>query len=116
MITHIDQLDLSKRYTYADYLTWKFEERVELIRGKLFKMSPVPGTSHQRISFNLSLQIGPYFKGKSCLVFTAPFDVRLPLPPDRQTDEQIDTVVQPDLSIICDPNKLDERGCQGPPD
>jgi len=116
MITHIDQLDVSKRYTYADYLTWKFEERVELIRGKLFKMSPAPSMSHQRISFNLSLQIGPYFKRHTCQVFAAPFDVRLPLPPERQAEDQIDTVVQPDLSIICDPNKLDERGCQGPPD
>ena len=116
MITDINQLDLNKRYTYADYLTWQFDEVVELIRGKVFRMSPSPSTSHQRLSGNLFRLIANYLVGRSCQVFAAPFDVRLPLPPDRQTAEQIDTVVQPDISIICDSSKLDERGCQGAPD
>jgi len=116
MINDINQLDLSKRYTYADYLTWQFDEVVELIRGKVFRMSPSPSTSHQRLSGNLFRIIANYLVGRPCQVFAAPFDVRLPLPPDRRTADQIDTVVQPDLSIICDAAKLDERGCQGPPD
>ena len=116
MITNINQLDPDKRYTYADYLTWRFEDVVELIRGKVFKMSPAPGTSHQQLSGNLFSIVHRYLKGRPCQVFAAPFDVRLPLPPGRQTAKQIDTVVQPDISIICDPQKLDERGCQGAPD
>ena len=116
MITDINQLDFNKRYNYADYLTWQFDDMVELIRGKVFRMSPAPSTSHQHLSGNLFSIIHQYLKGKPCQVFAAPFDVRLPLPPGQQTAEQIDTVVQPDISIICDPEKLDERGCQGAPD
>ncbi len=116
MITDINQLDLSKRYTYADYLSWQFDDMVELISGKIFRMSPAPGTSHQQLSGNLFRLIANYLVGKPCQVFAAPFDVRLPLPADQQTAEQTDTVVQPDISVICDRTKLDERGCQGPPD
>ena len=116
MISNISQLDLNKRYTYADYLTWQFKEVVELIRGRVVPMSPAPGTAHQRISGNLQRVISTYLLGHPCEVFTAPFDVRLPLPPEKQTDDKVDTVVQPDLSIICDPSKIDERGCNGAPD
>ena len=115
MITDIDQLDLSKRYTYADYLTWQFDEMVELIRGKVFRMSPAPSMGHQDLSGDLHGLIWSHLRGKSCKVFHAPFDVRLPLPPDQQTAEKLDTVVQPDISVICDPAKLDRRGCHGPP-
>ncbi len=116
MITDINQLDLSQRYTYADYLTWQFDEMVELIRGKVFRMSPAPSTGHQDLSGNLHGLIWSYLRGKPCKVFHAPFDVRLSLPPKQQTDDKVDTVVQPDLCVICDPAKLDRRGCQGPPD
>lgn len=116
MITDINQLDFSKKYTYADYLTWQFDELVELIRGKVIRMAPAPGTLHQSASGELHIIIGSYLRGTSCKVFSAPFDVRLPLPSNRQTDDKIDTVVQPDISIICNPNKLDERGCNGAPD
>lgn len=116
MITDISQLDLNKRYTYADYLTWQFDEMVELIRGRIVRMSPAPNLHHQDISGNLFLQVGNALKRKPCKVFAAPFDVRLPLPPDRQTARKIDTVVQPDLSIICDMSKLDLQGCNGAPD
>ena len=116
MITEINQLDLRKQYTYADYLTWQFRERVELIRGKVVKMPPAPGTAHQRISGNLHRIISTFLLGNQCEVFTAPFDVRLPLTPYKQSDDKIDTVAQPDLSIICDPAKIDERGCNGAPD
>lgn len=112
-ITNINQLDLNGVYTYADYLLWKLEERVELFKGKIFKMSPAPNVKHQKISRNLTIEIGCLFKHKSCQLFSAPFDVRLP---QNKGDEQIFTVVQPDLCIICDPEKLDERGCIGAPD
>lgn len=116
MITDISQLDLKKRYTYKDYLSWQLEEAVELIRGKIFRMSPAPSLSHQWISSELHNQIHNFLKGKPCRAFAAPFDVRLPLPIHHQKGEAIDTVVQPDISVICDLSKLDARGCLGPPD
>jgi len=112
VITHIDQLDPNKTYSYADYLKWQIDEYVELIKGKVFKMSPSPSASHQRVSRNLSLELGIFLKGKTCQMFVAPFDVRL----KRTEDDQIYTVVQPDLCVICDPSKIDEKGCFGAPD
>lgn len=116
MITSLEQLDLNKRYTYSDYLTWQFDEMVELIRGKVFPMSPAPSRYHQEVSSNLHGHIWSFLKNHSCKVFSAPFDVRLPLPENRQQDGKVNTVVQPDLCIICDPTKLDDRGCNGTPD
>ncbi|QAR31288.1 Uma2 family endonuclease [Ornithobacterium rhinotracheale] len=113
-ITDINQLDLNGTYTYADYLMWKFQDRLELIKGKIFKMSPAPAVNHQRISMSLSLDLGNYFRNKKCELFFAPFDVRLTTK-DKKNKEVI-TVVQPDLCVICDPEKLDERGCVGSPD
>ncbi|AYL94005.1 Uma2 family endonuclease [Mucilaginibacter celer] len=110
----LSDLDLTKTYTYADYLKWTFDERLELIKGKIFKMSPAPGSVHQRISLRLSRWIGNYLEGKSCEVFSAPFDVRLLR--KSEYDKEIITVVQPDISVICDPAKVDERGCLGAPD
>ena len=107
-------LDLNKIYTYADYYKWKFEERVELIKGKIFKMSPAPGSTHQRISSHLHIAIGNYLSGKNCEVFSAPFDVRIPR--KSKDDKDIVTVLQPDICVICDPSKVDERGCIGAPD
>lgn len=115
MITSFDQLDLSKRYTYRDYLTWQFEEFVELIRGKVVKMA-APTTLHQSSSSSLHVTIGSYLRGKPCKVFAAPFDVRLPLPPEKITSDKVDTVVQPDICVICDLDKLDRRGCNGAPE
>lgn len=116
MITAFQQLDLSKKYTYADYLTWQFKERVELIRGWVLKMSPAPNVRHQRISGVIFNEVYNHLRGNSCQVFTAPFDVRLPLPPQQAKGDKIDTVVQPDIVVICDPAKLDEQGCIGAPD
>ncbi|WP_392447927.1 Uma2 family endonuclease [Capnocytophaga canis] len=114
-INNINQLDLVNGvYTYADYLLWKFEERVELLKGKIFKMSPAPSLKHQRISLNITLFLGNYFKNQKCQLFVAPFDVRLPKKEEK--GDNIHTVVQPDLCIICDESKLDERGCIGAPD
>lgn len=119
MVTDFSQLDLSKQYTYADYLTWTFDDRVELFKGWVKKMSPAPNMSHQRISWNFSGEIAYYLKGKRCAAFSAPFDVRLigKLTSDRvRNDDSIYTVVQPDICVICDQSKLDERGCLGAPD
>jgi len=113
-ITNINQLDLNKLYTYADYLTWQFQERVELIKGKIFKMSPAPRRVHQEIESNLHREISYYFKKKKCKVYPAPFDVRLI---KKSTDDkEIETVIQPDICVICDREKLDDRGCIGAPD
>ncbi len=116
LVTDINQLDLSGNYTYKDYLNWKFDDMVELIKGKIFKMAPAPSAKHQRISRDLMLYIGNYLKNKNCEEFAAPFDVRLPLPPHQRSADKIDTVVQPDISIICDLSKIDEKGCHGAPD
>jgi Uma2 family endonuclease len=112
-ITDINQLDLSKSYTYVDYLSWKFNERVELIMGKIFKISPAPISQHQQISIALSSAIYNFLKGKECKVFTAPFDVRLPI---TDKNGESNTVVQPDICVICDPKKIDRKGCNGAPD
>ncbi|MGA0558256.1 Uma2 family endonuclease [Larkinella sp. VNQ87] len=114
-ITSLDQLDLTRQYTYADYLTWRVQERLELIRGFIWKMSPAPNRRHQEIVSNFHGLIWSHLKGKPCQVFTAPFDVRLPRT-DKVTNETITTVVQPDICVICDPAKLDEAGCLGAPD
>ncbi len=116
IVTDIDQLDLNGTYTYADYLLWQFEERLELIKGKIFKMSPTPNTRHQAIAGKLYLKIGNFFENHYCQAFFAPFDVRLPRKGQFVTDQKIYTVVQPDLCVICDESKLDERGCLGAPD
>jgi len=109
-------LNLNDSYTYADYLTWSYTETVELIKGKIFKMSPAPSAYHQAISTKLLSRVEYFLGNTSCQVFHAPFDVRLPLPTHQKKDEEITTVVQPDLSVICDPKKIDARGCLGPPD
>ncbi len=116
MITDINQLDLSKKYTYTDYLTWHFKERVELIKGRIFKMSPAPNRRHQTISRVLQGELYIFLKNKICQLFVAPFDVRLPLPMPKQKEGKVDTVVQPDVVVVCDENKLDEQGCNGAPD
>ena len=107
-------LDLNKSYSYADYLTWKFQERMELIKGRIFKMSPAPRVRHQAISIHLSTRLYNFLAGKDCKGFSAPLDVRLTEKNTR--NEQVTTVVQPDICVICDPDKLDEFGCVGAPD
>jgi Uma2 family endonuclease len=116
MITDINQLDLNKTYSYADYLTWQFQEKLELIKGKVFKMSPAPSTTHQRISRKLTGVMISAFKNHSCELFIAPFDVRLLDRKNSTLDKEIYTVVQPDLCVICDDAKIDERGAIGAPD
>jgi Uma2 family endonuclease len=115
MITNIDQLDLQKTYSYADYLKWSFEERVELIKGKIFKMSPATARRHQRISSVFQGELYRFLNNDTCQVYSAPFDVRL-APRKSENTNKIHTVVQPDICVICDPLKLDDRGCIGAPD
>ncbi|OOR93432.1 restriction endonuclease [Moraxella caviae] len=110
-ITHLSQLDLDKHYTYADYLTWQLKEKIELIKGKILAMSPAPTRFHQDISQNTNRVLDRFFYQKPCRVYTAPFDVRLYNP-----KKEIETVVQPDLCVVCDLSKLDEKGCLGAPD
>jgi len=113
-MTTFQNLDLNATYSYADYLTWQFEEAIELIKGKIFKMSPTPSSRHQEITTLLTVEVGNFFKKKPCKVFTAPFDVRLAS--KNQKNEEIFSVVQPDLCVICDLNKIDAKGCIGSPD
>jgi len=114
-ITDFSQLDLSKTYTYADYLTWRFNERVELIKGWIHKMSLAPRRLHQEVEGYLHVQLWRYFEKKQCAVYQSPFDVRF-LKNKGDANAEITTVVQPDICVICDLDKLDDRGCVGVPD
>lgn len=107
-------LPREERYTFADSLTWDESERMELIEGIPMMMSP-PTRIHQEISGELYRQIANYLEGKKCKVYSAPFAVRLF---EKATDrpDQVDTMVEPDISVICDFKKLDKYGCKGSPD
>ena len=116
-ITELSQLDLNATYSYADYLTWRLEETVELIKGKIMAMSPAPNLKHQSIITNLGGSLYQYFHKRPCKLFYAPFDIKLY--DSRQSklrDQEILNVVQPDLCVICDKEKLTEQGCNGAPD
>ena len=101
----------NKFYTYADYLEWDEDVRAEIINGVVYMMSP-PFTNHQRIAGRLFTKLASFLEGKPCEAFIAPFGVRL-FPREDQSD---DTVVEPDIVVVCDPSKIDERGCNGAPD
>ena len=111
-------LNENKRYTYADYLTWLDDKRRELIDGFIRFMSPAPSLAHAKTSMKLAVAFIKYIEQNNgkCQVFCAPFDVRLPKNPDEVANDKIFTVVQPDICIICDESKLDQRGCLGAPD
>jgi Uma2 family endonuclease len=113
-VSQFNELDLSGTYSYAHYLKWAFDERLELIKGKIFKMSPAPARVHQEISIRMSTRMFNFLNDKDCKIYTAPFDVRLPR--KSKADKDITTVVQPDICVVCDPSKLDYRGCIGAPD
>lgn len=107
-------LPKENRYTLADVLSWPEEERAELIEGAPVSLAP-PSRVHQEIVSELTRQLGNYLEGKKCRVYPAPFAVRL-FEKDGDRPEDVDTMVEPDLSVICDPNKLDDAGCKGAPD
>ena len=101
-------------YTYADLLAWDEDVRAEIIDGEVYMMSS-PSASHQEISMELSRQFANYLEGKKCRVYAAPFDIRL-FESAGDRPEDITTVVQPDLTVICDRSKTDDHGCKGAPD
>ena len=102
-------------YSYADYLTWPVDLVAELIQGKMFKKAAAaPKRIHQKVASKLNFKLYQFLEGKMCQVYPAPFDVRFPI--DSKEDHKIFDVVQPDLCVVCDPSKLDERGCIGAPD
>lgn len=116
-ITQLSQLDLEGTYSYADYLQWQFEERIELLRGKIARMSPAPSIKHQEIASNLHYRFRINFENKDCRVYFSPIDVRLyNRKKSLKVSREIYTVVQPDLCVICDAAKLDEQGCNGAPE
>ena len=102
-------------HTYADYLTWPDDARYELIDGVAYAMAPAPVRRHQEVVGELFRQIADALDGKTCRPYLAPFDVRLPKLKSKASNK-VDSVVQPDISVICDRDKLDERGCLGAPD
>ena len=103
------------KFTYKEYSSWPDDERWELINGVAYNMSPAPSRNHQKISRILSTKIDIFLKNKECELYTAPFDVFFPDYIDQDIDDIV-TVVQPDLSIICNPVKLIDKGCYGAPD
>jgi Uma2 family endonuclease len=110
----VNEPDLSfGNYSYADYLKWTMDEMVEIIKGRVYKLS-APKRVHQTISIRISSKIFNLLEGQKCKVYSAPFDVRLPV--KSRKNEDIFTVVQPDICVICDPTKLDDAGCIGAPD
>ncbi len=114
VIKNFNDLDLNAKYTYADYLTWQFKERLELIKGYIFKMSPAPNRFHQSVSRQISGYFWEILKKTNCKFYVAPFDVRLIK--NSKKNSSIITVVQPDICIVCDETKLDNAGCIGAPD
>lgn len=105
-----------KTYTYKDYLAYDENERIEIIEGEIINMSPAPSRIHQEIVSEIHYKLKEYIKSNnlSCKVYPAPFDVIL-----KNDDEEIinsKNIVQPDISVICDKNKLTEKGCTGSPD
>jgi len=112
-MTHLSDLNINSLYTYADYLKWQFEERVELIKGKVFELA-APNRIHQGVTGKIFLKIGMFLESSPYFVYQAPFDVRFPR--KSKEDKDVITVLQPDICVICDATKLDERGCIGAPD
>ncbi|MBV8804234.1 MAG: Uma2 family endonuclease [Sinobacteraceae bacterium] len=104
----------TERHTYADYLTWSDDQRYELIDGTAYVREPAPTRLHQNLAGHMYYQVMEVLEGTSCDVYISPFDVRLPKA--GEADDQIDTVVQPDVLIVRDRHKLDDRGMCGAPD
>jgi Uma2 family endonuclease len=101
-------------HTYADYLSWPEDVRYELIDGVAYLMAPAPARVHQEVVLEMAYQVRGALEGKPCRTYIAPFDVRLPK--TNEADARVDTVLQPDLLVVCEQAKLDERGLRGAPD
>ncbi len=102
-------------HTYADYRTWPEDVRYELIGGRAFMMAPAPSVDHQTIAYEVARQLGNALEGKPCRVLIAPVDVLLNASSNR-SDDSVDTIVQPDVLVVCDAAKLTPRGVRGAPD
>ena len=103
-----------KYYNFEDFLRWGMSENTELIDGTPYMMAP-PSRRHQRILFALARQIADFLEDKPCEIYVAPFAVRL-FEKKNDRPEDVDTLVEPDISVICDSDKLDDYGCKGAPD
>jgi Uma2 family endonuclease len=118
--TKVEEPESPYGFTYADYLTWNFKERIELIKGKIFKMSPAPTILHQTISINIEKKITNFLDGSPCKMLHAPVDVKLkgkPFKKKKLRNDEITTVVQPDIIVVCDEEKLKDNRCiDGAPD
>jgi Uma2 family endonuclease len=101
-------------HTYGEYLHWPDDVRYELIDGVAYLMAPAPTLDHQDVAGEIFRQLANALEGKSCRAFIAPVDVRFPKA--GEADEQVDTVLQPDVLVVCDSSKLDRRGVRGAPD
>jgi Uma2 family endonuclease len=99
--------------TYGDLRRWSDDTRWEIIDGQAYAMAG-PSWQHQAVTMGLSAQLLAYFRARGCRVLPAPLDVRLAR--GNEPDDEIETTVQPDISVVCDLGKLDERGCRGAPD
>jgi Uma2 family endonuclease len=104
----------AEHYTYGDYLSWPDDVRYELIDGVAYLMAPAPTLAHQDVVGEVYFQLRRALEGKPCRVYVSPLDVRLPKA--DEADERVDTVVQPDVLVVCDPGKTDRRGLRGAPD
>jgi len=103
-----------ERYTFADILAWDIDARIELIDGVPYMMAP-PSTEHQRIAGELYRQIANFLVGKKCQAFPAPFGVRLFSRKEDAPDDETG-LLEPDITVVCDRDKLDKHGCKGAPD
>jgi len=108
-------ISLNEHYTYKDYKTWPEGERWELIEGVAYAMSPAPTRSHQEFVVDLVVRLGAYLRGKPCTLLVSPIDVFLQASPGEE-DDDTDTVVQPDVIVVCDKDKLIDKGVRGAPD
>ena len=106
-----DKCNENQRYTYADYLTWECRERYEIFNGEAIMMAS-PSVAHQALQVGLISKFDNWLQGKTCKVFGSPLDVRL-FPKNDNSDN---TVVQPDVLVVCDQNKLGKKSVDGPPD
>lgn len=103
-----------RQYTFADVLAWDEKERAELIDGEVFLMAPLRRV-HQEVLTELTRQLANFMEGKKCRVYPAPFAVRL-FAQEGDAPKDVDTMVEPDISVVCDLSKLDDYGCKGAPD
>ncbi|MDR9374091.1 MAG: Uma2 family endonuclease [Schleiferiaceae bacterium] len=113
-IHRVEELDFSAQYCAADYWRFRFEEMVEIIRGKIFKMAPAPSSNHQRVQNKLNYRLNQALEQGDCEIFPAPFDVYLRR--SGETFAEAQNIVQPDICVVCDAEKIKREGCLGAPD